>query len=171
MWGGNRPRVKAGTWLLCPQETPGLLRAPRGQHGLQHFRIIPIILLRIGKPTTAPFPPAHRAPFCWLSSFCTGWVAPAGGERCSTRTATRPIRVWGAFGHLMSLRGTVPLAHQPAQGTAAPWIKTDINLPLPPASAPLPWVIGRDDAWPCCVLHSSDSLAEALSPSAPTRRA
>lgn len=79
LWGGNRPRVKAGTWLLCPQETPGLLRAPRGQHGLQRFRIIPVIMLRIGKPT-APFPSAHRAPFCWLSAFRTGWVAPAAGD-------------------------------------------------------------------------------------------
>lgn len=71
---------------------------------------------------------------------------PAGslqlrGGRCSTGTATRPIRY---------PRGTVPLASQPAPGTAAYGYKrTSTHLWLQPC------VRGKDEAQPCCTQRQS----------------
>lgn len=84
---GRKPAPCQGWYAApVPTETPGLLRAPGGQHDLRRFRVIPVISLRIAK-RTAQFLPVHSTAFRWLSSLyrlrrssCRGTMLDGNGH-------------------------------------------------------------------------------------------
>lgn len=145
---GPVPRLVRGS--SAHEKHSGCSRLRRDSTGLRCFRIIPLIWLLIWKPT-APFPPAPLSAGSALSVPAESpqlWRQDARQEQPLT-----PSGFWEIFVYPNVPEGLAALGLSTTPGQSCSRDMTGYN----PDPAPLPRVIGSDNAQPCCGLNSDKS--------------
>lgn len=157
-------------WYVAPVPTRNTRAAP-GSQGTARPPVFPHYprYLAVDREANSPVSASSPCTFLLAQLFLYRLGRSSCGGTTLDRNGYSPHQgLGGAFGYPNVPKGDDAFGLSTSTGHSR---STDINLPLPPASAPLPWVTGSDDARPCCVLHGTNSLAEAPSPSSPIRQA